>query len=252
MRSHPGRPGPDADRPRSKGKRWNFVERIACAAFLIWSAAGLIFTIKHISPGVVAQWPVPGWLAQFVDLCLQNGDPVLILLAFINTHLHAARQWSAGVARRWALIVLGCAFGIETCGTLTGLPFGPYRYTEAFGPVLGLVPLTIPLAWHVVVTNALFLVRAASPYVSRLAEAVVTGALCALYDFILEPFATSVKHYWIWTEGAVPPINYVAWFVISGLLVRLFAPTLSSRFRIDPRPLLILGFTIAIFVAGEF
>jgi putative membrane protein len=230
---------------------WNLVEKIAFAAFLFWVAAGLIFTIAQISPATVAHWPIPGWLVQFVDLCLQYGDPILILLAFANTHLHAARQWSAGIARRWAAIVLVCAFGIETFGTITSFPFGDYHYTDRFGPMLGVVPLTIPLAWHVVVTNALFLLRAVAPHISRLTEAALAGLLCTLYDFVLEPFATTVKHYWIWTDGTIPPLNYVAWFILSGLLVRIFAPTLSSRYRLDPRPALILGLTIAIFIAGE-
>jgi uncharacterized membrane protein len=234
------------------GGAWNFIEKIVFAAFVIWSAAGLIFTIERISPDTIAHWPVPGWLSRFVDFCLQTGDPILILLAFANTHLHAARQWTPAIARRWGLIVLVCAFGIETFGARTSFPFGDYHYTDRFGPMLGVVPLTIPFAWHVVVTNALFVVRAVAPYVSRLAETALVGLLSTLYDFILEPFATTVKHYWVWADGTIPPINYLAWFVLSGLLVRLFAPTLSSRFRLDPRPALILGLTIAIFVAGEF
>jgi uncharacterized membrane protein len=239
-------------RQKVKMERWHAVEKLAIAAFVIWSAAGLTFTLGHISPNTIARWPVPGWLGQFVDHCLEYGDPILILLAFANTHLHAARQWSAAVARRWGLIVLVCAFGIESMGATTGFPFGDYHYTDRFGPMLGVVPLTIPLAWHVVVTNALFLIRTVAPNVSRLAEAVLAGVLCMLYDFVLEPFATTVKHYWIWTGGTIPPLNYVAWFVLSGLLVRLFAPTLSSHYRLDPRPALILGLTIAIFIAGEF
>jgi putative membrane protein len=254
MRSHTGRVDATGDliKPKAKVAGWNLVEKISFAAFLIWTAAGLIFTIGRISPDTVAHWPIPNWLGQFVDLCLQTGDPILILLAFANTHLHAARQWSAGIARRWGLTVLVCAFGIETFGAITSFPFGDYHYTDRFGPMLGVVPLTIPLAWHVVVTNALFVVRAVAPHVSRLAEAALAGLLCMLYDFILEPFATTVKHYWIWTDGTIPPINYVAWFVLSGLLVRLFAPTLSSRQRLDPRPALILCLTIAIFIAAEF
>jgi putative membrane protein len=253
MRSHTGRVDAKGENIKSKVKYtpWNFVEIIIFAAFLIWSAAGLIFSIKHISPDTIAHWQVPGRLRHFVDLCLRYGDPILILLAFINTHLHAARQWSAGIARRWGLIILVCAFGIETLGASTGFPFGDYHYTDRFGPMLGLVPLTIPLAWHVVVTNALFLVRAVAPHVSRLAEAALVGVLSTFYDFILEPFATTVKGYWIWTEGSVPPLNYLAWFILSGLLVRIFAPTLSTNFRLDPRPVLILGLTIAIFIAGE-
>jgi uncharacterized membrane protein len=237
---------------KAKPEQWNAVEKISVAAFVIWSAAGLTFTLGHISPDTIAHWPVPGWLGRFVDLCLQTGDPILILLAFANTHLHAARQWSSGVARRWGLIVLVCAFGIESLGATTGFPFGNYHYTDRFGLMFGVVPLTIPLAWHVVVTNALFVIRAVVPHASRLAEAALAGLLCTLYDFVLEPFATTVKHYWIWTGGTIPPLNYVAWFVLSALLVRLFAPTLSSRYHLDPRPALILGLTIAIFIAGEF
>jgi len=231
--------------------RWNFWEWVALAAFVIWSAAGLLFTLGRISPATIAQWNLPGDVASFVGLCLRYGDPILILLAFTNTHLHAARQWTAEVARRWVLIVIGAAFVIETVGAETGIPFGQYHYTDDFGPVLGIVPMTIPLAWHVVVTNALFLVRAVAPHVSRFVEAGLVGLICTAYDFILEPFATTRKHYWVWAEGSVPPLNYIAWFGLSALLVLVFAPTLSNRIRFDLRPVLILGLTVAIFIVGE-
>jgi uncharacterized membrane protein len=230
---------------------WNSVDIVMFVAFLIWCAAGLTFTVEHIMPSKIAGWPISDQLKTFVKLCLVWGDPILILLAFANTHLHAARQWSAGVARRWAAIVVVLAFGIETFGTATGFPFGSYKYTDGFGPVLYLVPVTIPLAWHVVVTNALFLVRMVGPHLSRLIEALFVGVICTTYDFILEPFATTVKHYWTWAGGTVPPLNYVAWFVISAALAYLFAPTLSMRYRWDVRPLLILALTVAIFIAGQ-
>jgi uncharacterized membrane protein len=235
----------------AKIEAWTVLDKITLAAFVIWSAIGLLFTLGRISAATISHAHVPAALIPFIDLCLRYGDPTLILLAFANTHLHATRQWSSGIARRWAVIVLVLAYLIETCGTITTLPFGDYHYTDRFGPMLGPVPLAIPLAWHVVVTNALFLVRALAPHVGRLSEATLAGLICTLYDFILEPFATTVKQYWIWTEGAVPPINYVAWFLLSALLVRLFAPTMSSRFRLDPRPALILGLTLLIFLAGE-
>jgi uncharacterized membrane protein len=236
---------------KPKAGAWSAFETFAFAAFLIWSAAGLFFILGRITPALIAHWPVSAKVAEFIRFCLQNGDPILILLAFANTHLHAARQWSAGVARRWGLILLVCAFGIETFGATTGLPFGEYHYSGRFGPMLGVVPLTIPLAWHVVVTNALFIVRAFAPYCSRLTEAAGAALVSTLYDFVLEPFATTVRQYWIWTGGMIPPINYVAWFVLSGLLVFLFAPTFSTPYRFDPRPQLILGMTVLIFVAGR-
>jgi putative membrane protein len=231
--------------------RWSALDWFACVAFLFWSAAGLAQTLAGITRIDAERWMLPGWLHVFVDLCLLSGDVILILLAFINTHLHAARQWSDMIAQRWALLVVGAAFVVETIGALTSLPFGEYHYTDRFGPVLGVVPLTVPLAWYIVVTNALFLVRALRPHLSRLGEAAAVGLVCTVYDFVLEPFATTVKGYWQWTEGSVPPLNYIAWFVLSVLLVRLFAPTLSTRHRWDPRPALVLACTMLIFLAGE-
>jgi len=233
-------------------RTWNRPEKSLFIAFLIWSAAGLIFTLLRISPDTITHWPVPGWLRHFVDLCLRTGDPILIILAFSNTHLLAARQWPASLARRWGLIVLISSFGIETLGAYTGFPFGSYYYTDRFGPLLGLVPFTIPLAWHVVVTNSLFIVRAFVSHKSRLIEAAGTGLLCTIYDFILEPFATTVKSYWIWANDTIPLQNYAAWFILSGLLVGLFAPATSLRFPRDPRPIFILAITLLIFAVGRW
>ena len=230
---------------------WNFVDYLALAAFLIWSVAGLTFEIQHITPDTIAHWQISDFLRRFVGGCLHYGDEILILLAFINTHLHAARQWTAGVARKWAVIILLCSYAIEAIGTKTGLPFGEYAYTENFGPMLWLVPLTIPFAWHIVVTNALFIVRAILPHVSELVEALLVGVICTVYDFILEPFATTVRHYWNWSGGTIPHLNYVAWFVLSAALAYLFAPTLSTTYRRDPRPFLILLLTVVIFIAGK-
>jgi len=237
---------------------WTPTDWFFLGTFLFWSTAGLIFTLGHLTPASFGRFHLPPELESFIDLCILNGDPILIILAFFNTHLHAARQWTPGVARRWAFLILFCAYFIETAGTLTSIPFGDYRYTDKFGSsiwpgsTLLTVPITIPFAWHVIVTNALFIVRAVAPHLSRLGEALAAGAICTTYDFILEPFATKVKGYWIWNGGSVPILNYVSWFVISALLVWLFAPTLSTRFRHDPRPWIVLACTVLIFLAGEF
>jgi uncharacterized membrane protein len=230
---------------------WNFVDYLAVFAFLIWCGAGLTFEILHITPETIAHWQISPQLRQFVAGCLHYGDEILILLAFINTHLHAARQWTAGIARKWAVIIVLCAYAIEAIGTKTSLPFGEYHYTGNFGPMIWLVPLTIPFAWHIVVTNALFIVRAILPHVSEVVEAALVGMICTTYDCILEPFATTTKHYWEWAGGTIPQLNYIAWFVLSAALVYFFAPTLSGQYRRDPRPFVILVLTVAIFIAGK-
>ncbi len=230
--------------------RWPMWERVLFGAFLFWSAAGLIFTLGHLTPAVVSGWPVGKALRAFINGCVRTGDPILILLAFANTHVHASRQWTPTLARRWALIVLVCSLGIETIGAQTGFPFGIYHYTHRFGPLIGIVPLTIPLAWHVVVTNALFIVRRFLPHPSRFLQTATTALLCTLYDFILEPFATGAKSYWIWQGGTIPPQNYAAWLVLSFLLALIFSPKVATRYPRDPRPLVLLGATLLIFIAG--
>jgi len=232
--------------------RWNRIEKGFMIAFLIWAAIGLLFTALKITPETIAHGALPGWLKSFVGLCLGWGDPVLILLAFANTHLHAARQWGVPLARRWGIIVLAAALLVETVGVATGFPFGSYVYTDRFGTLLGLVPFTIPLAWHVVVTNSLFLARLAAPLDARMLAALLTGLACALYDVVLEPFATQVKGYWYWSNDNIPPLqNYVAWFAVGFILAHLFAPRAVTLFRNDPRPALILGATVLIFLAGR-
>ena len=230
---------------------WNWVDYLAFLAFFVWCVAGLTFEIQHITPDAIAKWQLSDPLRQFVTGCLYYGDEILILLAFINTHLHAARQWTSSIARQWAVTILLLAYGIEAVGTKTSLPFGDYTYTNNFGPMLWVVPLTIPFAWHIVVTNALFIVRAIAPHLSEPMEAAMVGVICTAYDFILEPFATTVKHYWNWAGDTIPHLNYIAWFVLSAALAYFFAPTLSSTYRRDPRPFLILALTIAIFFAGK-
>jgi uncharacterized membrane protein len=233
-------------------KRWSLLEKILLGAFLFWFTCGLIFTVGRIGPATIAAWPLPAWLHVFVALCVRTGDPLLILLAFANTHLLAARQWGAAAARRWAVTVILLSLAVETLGAMTGFPFGAYIYTDRFGPVLGVVPLAIPLAWQVVLTNALFLVRDVAKHLPRWGEALAAGLVATLYDAVLEPFATSVKGYWHWRDGAVPIQNYVAWLVVSTLLIRAFAPTIAGRADRDPRPVIILGTTGLLFLAGIY
>jgi uncharacterized membrane protein len=234
--------------------RWTVLEKALLAAFLFWFACGLAFTLGRVGPEAVVAWPGPDGVHVFVRFCLRIGDPALIVLAFANTHLLAARQWGAGRARRWALIVIVLSLAVETCGALTGFPFGPYTYTDHFGPTLGVVPLTIPLAWHVVLTNALLIVRALAPHLPRWAEAAAAGLVATLYDAVLEPFAVRVKGYWFWrtANGAVPLQNYAAWFIVGGLLILVLAPVTTLRPQRDARPPIILGATVVLFLAGIF
>lgn len=225
------------------------MNRLVTSAFLLWTGAGLVFTLVPLTPEQVEAWH-PFWLGDFIAFCLRYGDPVLILLAFAATHLHAARLWGTALARHWAILIIVLSTLIETVGTLTGFPFGAYRYTDQFGPLLGVVPITIPLAWHIILTNAYVLVDHFSKLRQHFFLVGFSALLCTLYDFILEPFATQVKHYWIWQQGTIPLQNYLAWLVFSAGLIGFFAPRNTPR-RDWRQPALVLGGTLLIFIVGR-
>ena len=82
--------------------------------------------------------------------------------------------------------------------------------------------------------------------------AALTGLACTAYDFVLEPFATRAKHYWLWQGGTVPLQNYAAWFVISTALVLCCEPSARPRSPGDLRPALVLAITLLIFLAGAW
>ncbi len=64
----------------------------------------------------------------------------------------------------------------------------------------------------------------------------LTALFTMLFDFTLEPFATHIKHYWIWTasgfsltpQGA-PVSNPVGWFVVTLLILAFATPVLINK-----------------------
>ncbi len=184
------------------------VERIIAVWFMIWFWIGLVV--------VAMNWRTPfGPWADFIFMALASS---LILL-------HLARSYPSGRifwAFLWTVVVSGA---VEIIGTLTGFPFGPYAYTENFGPRLfGILPLAIPLAWLVVVWPVFLACRSVLvPAGKFLTIPVLTAFIAVWVDFILEPVATEpVRQYWLWESGGsyygVPWINFVGWWFTAWLI----------------------------------
>lgn len=227
------------------------VERSLWWAYLFWMGVGFVVTCAGFTAAKLDGLNAPEPLKIFVGLCLRYGDAILMLLAAMNTHLWASQRWGARPARNWAMLVLLLSGLVETVGTLTGFPFGVYHYTENFGPRLGgVLPLAIPLAWFVLVTNAILIVR---PIFSlgRTAEALVVGAMVTGIDWVMEPFAVRIKTYWYWEHSEIPLQNYVAWFVVSFLLVRFLAPLARPKEMLHLKPWIVLGSMLALFIVAR-
>ena len=114
-----------------------------------------------------------------------------------------------------ALVIYSAGFIIEIAGVNTGLVFGTYAYGPTLGPKLFYTPLIIGVNW-------LMLVYASLVITSRFIEkryfrVIVAAVLMVVYDFVLEPAAIDLDM-WDW-GGAVPMQNYLAWLVISLVLV---------------------------------
>lgn len=138
------------------------------------------------------------------------------------------------------IVVIGGA--AHTLGAITGIPFGPF----AFGPSIGTeifktLPWAVPLIWVMAVLNSRGVARLilrpwrkVSSYGFWLMG--MTAALTWLFDFALEPFASRVKHYWLWTptkfpvtwEGA-PVSNFLGWAAASALITVVIAPALINK-----------------------
>lgn len=136
----------------------------------------------------------------------------LVLLIFGLLCLYPAWKEKNSSLWIWAGLIYVATLSLEIIGVQTGAVFGQYAY----GPVLGLkvleVPLVIGFNWLIVVLGA---VRFSERFTSSpLVAALFAGAVCVLYDYVLEPVAIGLD-YWQWRGGDIPLQNYAAWFLIA-------------------------------------
>jgi uncharacterized membrane protein len=155
--------------------------------------------------------------------------------------------------------IVALSLTLEGIGVATGQPFGRYQYSTILAPLLfGIVPPAIGLAWYIITVSAWRLTRCAAS--TRADRGVWRGiALAAVLilgiDVLLEPFASTVNGFWIWTGGTAPWQNYAAWLVAGGAFAGMAQALLrgavdpgrqaeASPARDNALPLLVLGGTV--------
>lgn len=205
------------------------------------------------------RWPgKPGWL-----------EALLLLAATISTFASLSRQLPGQNVVLGATIIALLGSFVQAVGVLTGIPFGPSRYTEAAGPRLfGVLPWFIPLVWVVVVLNGrgvarlvLRPCRKGNRYGYWLLG--LTAALCAAFRFGLEFFAARVQRYWIgeptWlplTGYGIPLADSLGWAVAVVVILTVATPALINKrpaqFPPDWHPLWVWTLLNLLFVLAEF
>jgi uncharacterized membrane protein len=90
----------------------------------------------------------------------------------------------------------------------------------------------------------------------------ITTLLTLLFDCGMEPFATLVKHYWLWRPTKLsidwygaPLINFLAWLATTLLVLAFSTPALMkkkpARARRNYDPLIVWGSLNILFIAGS-
>jgi putative membrane protein len=109
-------------------------------------------------------------------------------------------------------------FFIEVVGVHTGIVFGWYTYGERLGFKLWDVPLVMGLNWLVLIFAAGVISNRIRS--NKFVKSAVGACLLIVLDFVLEPVAIKFG-FWSWS-GSIPLKNYVAWYLISYILLLLF------------------------------
>jgi putative membrane protein len=158
---------------------------------------------------------------------------VVAALIILLVHGWNALGWRHLVA--YLIIAVVISFTAEALGVATGLVFGPYHYTDLFGPKLLGVPPLIQAAYaamgyaSLTIARLILRMRGAPKGLGSVLGLALLGAMIMVaWDVAMDPYQSTVSGIWIWHTGGpyfgVGFHNFVGWFgtVFCYLLVYCF------------------------------
>ena len=154
---------------------------------------------------------IEGFRPYFVGL-----TPVTLIISVIVL-LFFHKDWSQSFYICISLLFF-LGWGIEVLGVSTGVVFGQYQYTGVLGVRLLDTPLMIGVNWLMLI----YMVGVIFKMFDNIVIKAIAGAsLLVLLDLFIEPVAIGLR-FWVWEGDQVPILNYVAWFLISFVLLIVF------------------------------
>jgi bisanhydrobacterioruberin hydratase len=120
----------------------------------------------------------------------------------------------------FSLVISLLGYLIEVAGVNTGLVFGHYTYLTTLGPNVFGTPPMIGINWFIMIYTTGMLVLSLQIENIYLKSA-LGAAFMTLFDLIAEPVAIA-QNMWNWQNDTPPVQNYVAWFLISFVLLLYF------------------------------
>ena len=123
----------------------------------------------------------------------------------------------------WIAVLIAYTYAIEMIGVATGWPYGTFEYTVSLGPMIGGVPVALPVFFIPLVMNAYLLCllllgpRASNGWLRLLTVIPTVVAM----DVVLDPGAVALG-FWDFGGGAfygVPLSNYAGWVLSATVAV---------------------------------
>lgn len=222
---HLGRGADALSRDRPGAARWRWGDRLPLTfAYLVSIASLAGFATFALHPELLAGGTVSP--ATYARIMVAAPRAQIVVAA-------SALAWFLGrrVGVRWLgafSVVYLTSLAAELAGTTTGLPFGPYRYTDGLGAKwLGHVPVLIPISWFMMALPSYAVAARRFSRGKTIAQRVALGSFILLsWDLALDPAMSFTTRYWIWgTEGpyyGMPVLNMLGWFVTGVVLMLVF------------------------------
>jgi len=157
-------------------------------------------------------------------------NPWLVLVGVVVMRLPLVAGVAPLVDRRATLALVALtvyAYGVEFVGVTTGQPYGAFEYGVALGPMLGGVPLALPVFFFPLVLNSylLCLLLLGDLARSRWVRLPVVVATVVAVDLVLDPGAVALG-FWAYDGGGafydVPWSNYRGWLLSATVAVAAF------------------------------
>jgi putative membrane protein len=198
----------------------------------IWTEMGLCVRVALLAwVGATVSQPVVQWI--WGEQAIRWGTTTTVVLQAVASVLALQAAWGWGRTMPIALAIMAMGWAVEYLGSHTGVPFGHYHYTSRLQPQLGHVPLTIPVAW-------LMMLPASWAVADAIARGrgpgfwLLSGLAITAWDLYLDPQMVSWR-LWVWERKGgyfgIPWINFLGW-TLSGAVMT----AVTSALLPDPLP----------------
>ncbi len=206
----------------------------------------ILFVLFLIEFGLI--W-VRLWRPDFLFGDARWPEGLLLVLIGATTLASLSRQLPGQNVLLASIIIVGIGGAVQSLDALTGIPFGHCVYTEHIGPQLfEPVPWAVPVLWLVAVLTCRGVARLilrpwrSGPHYGFWLWG-VSVVLIVIFDLGLEPFATQVKHYWVWSATklgfnwySAPWVNFVGWALTAAVILAFVTPTLINKKPVNYPP----------------